>query len=217
MATFRTMRTLATSMIVGRILYALPLWGNLPMYLQARLQSSLLSAARACLGPRHARDSTSQLLGALGWLSYPQMLEHSSSRLIHQILAPQVPASLYAKMPPPAPANTRAATSMSMMLPRRRRMGARQSLLYRGLEAYNQYGIDLKRVGRAKLFSKRLKTFLHGTRPARVPGYHLTILHQPPSFPEDRGDIQFILQPNGSSARVVVKRMHKRIKRKNGE
>ena len=52
MANFNTMKLLATSLIMGKILYALPLWCNLPLYLQTRIQTSLLTAARRLPGGR---------------------------------------------------------------------------------------------------------------------------------------------------------------------
>ena len=86
LANFSTLKKIATALIVSKVAYSLPAWGNLPQHLQQRFQSCLLTAARICLGPAHARSSTSKLLGLMKWMSFPQMVEHQTSKILHQVL-----------------------------------------------------------------------------------------------------------------------------------
>ena len=144
MASFKTMRTLATSLVIGRINYALHVWGNISQVLQSGLQTAILTAARACLSQRHNRDSMVHLLSDMQWQSYPLMVEYNMSKLIHQVLAMGQPASLYSKLAQPAAGATRHSASASLMLPRQRKIKTRRSFAYRGMEACNQLSLKYK-------------------------------------------------------------------------
>ena len=108
-ADFPTMRKIAGALIVSKVSYSLPAWGNLPQYLQQRFQSVLLTAACICLGYRHQRSSTSQLLSLMHWQSYPQMVETQTSKLLHQVLITNQPQILLSKLPGPAAGGTHGA------------------------------------------------------------------------------------------------------------
>ena len=204
LASFRTMKLIATSLIIGKITYGIQLYGHLNQGLQQKFQTALLTAARACLGPHHQRDSATKLLDAMGWLSFPQLVDQYSARLVHQVLTTKVPEGLHSKFGPPQAGNTRSAQNLNIQLPTRRAGWAKLSFTHQGTVAYNAIHVSIKRIGRSRPFSKHVTETIKRTKQKAVPRYHLRNLAPPPSCTASRTDLTFVLQPNGSWDRNVI-------------
>ena len=201
---FPTIRRIATAIIQGKLGYSLPTWGNVSQHLQQRLQSSLLTAARTCLGPRHYRSSTERLLTLMKWTSFPQLLESSTSKLLHQLVSTGQPASLAAFLSPPVSGNTRSAHLAHLRVPQRRRMLSRRTISFKGVQAYNQTSLSHRKAGTARRFKKGMKEFLTVSRTRRVPAYHLHLVNPPPIIPQALDDLRMDLLPDGSLQRTQI-------------
>ena len=198
------LKIIATSIVTGKVGYALPVWGNLTQAWQTKLQSSLLSAARACLGPAHTRDSTDKLLRLMGWDGFPKMVEKAQSKIIHQVLTTGIPEVLYCTLPTAAAGHTRASQSANLRLPNRRSLRSKKLLSYSGVEKYNQLSKSFKQSGTSNIFKKNIKIFLNITRSNLVRNYNLNLINPAPDKPVAPSDIIFIPQPNGSLQRSLI-------------
>ena len=138
------------------------------------------------------------------WMSYPQMLERQTSRLLHQVLITGQPESLAAKLAPPVAANTRRAQAADIRLPPRRRVLSKQTLFYKGVQAYNQLDLSQKIVGTAAKFSTSMNKFISQSRSPYMQDYHCKLTSPPIIIPPSTTNINLMLQLNGSLARETV-------------
>ena len=91
-ANIKVLKMVASSLIFGKINFALALWSGLNIFQQKKIQTIILSTARACLGPISARWSTHHLLQSMGWMGFTQLAECVSSQMVHQILTTSKPS-----------------------------------------------------------------------------------------------------------------------------
>ena len=201
---FKTIRMIATSIVPGKIGYALPLWGHITQYNQDKFQTILLTAARICLGPGHARASTHKLLEMMGWLSFPKMVEYFTSRILHQTLTTGTPESLSSKIPEPKAGNTRQAKNADIMIRRRRLLRSKRTIFHDGLLSYNQLSKNHKKIAQNKKFARKMKDFLKNSRTSYVKNYSLSLIKPPPAISPSITDTELISMPNGSLRRVQI-------------
>ena len=141
---------------MGKITYALALYSGAPVYLQQKIQSIMLTAARISNGPKSNRWSTQKLLDSMNWIGFTQQSEYVSSQLYHQILSNQSPSYLYSILYSPLTTNTRAATGGNMKLPLWRKIKSKMSLGYRATKLYNLLPPQFKSADKSqKIFLKR--------------------------------------------------------------
>ena len=136
-ASTKTLRQVASGIILGRIQYGITVYGHLPLTQQHRLQTLLLTAARICLGPTYNRASTSALLGALKWPSVNQMVELSDTKLLHQALVSETPQSLHSRISRPMGGATREAARGSLIISRQNKHKHKQTITQIGMTRYN--------------------------------------------------------------------------------
>ena len=167
-ASFKQLKQVATAIILGKLNFALSLWGGLNVTLQQKLQTILLSAARACLGPRAHYWSTQHLLTEMNWLGISQQAEYVSSSLLHQVIQTAKPSYVYSSIGDLRPAATRAAKNLSRFLPNYRLNLSRLSFSYRAVLAYNTISASVKSIKSKKMFKKKLRQLIQRNRPYRV-------------------------------------------------
>ena len=76
--------------------------------------------------------------------------------------------------------------------------------MYRATQTYNNLHSSVKRIGRSKLFSRRVTDVIRRTRQSTVPGYHHRYLAPPPVFSANSTDLSFTPRPDGSHHRVTI-------------
>ena len=77
----KTLKSIAQSIIISKILYTIQLWGGCQQYLRQRIQSIMLKAAKLVLGRGAARLSTAQILHKIGWQGIDQTIASHTLRL----------------------------------------------------------------------------------------------------------------------------------------
>ena len=150
----KTLASLASGLVLGRLQYGILIYGHIPAYQQRRLQTLILTAARVCLGPTFCRASTATLLGALKWPSICQMVDMADTKLIHQSLITKTPLGLFSRVSQPKSGGTCEASRASLIVTFRRKMKHRQTITQIGLERYNKLSLNMKMVSSKTLLKK---------------------------------------------------------------
>ena len=157
---------ISNGLIMGKINYALALYSGAPVYLQQKIQSIMLTAARISNGTKSNRWSTQKLLDSMNWIGFTQQSEYVSSQLYHQILSNQSPSYLYSILYSPLTTNTRAATGGNMKLPSWRKIKSKMSFGYRATKLYNLLPPQFKSADKSQknIFKKKLKNVIKNQR-----------------------------------------------------
>ena len=76
------------------MIYMLPLYNNLPLYLRNKLHKILMKSARSAIGNYCYKKSTSYILNKCKWLNINNMIKYSSLVFIHNIIKNKKPKSI---------------------------------------------------------------------------------------------------------------------------
>ena len=162
-ASSKTIKTICQSILLGKIYYAIQLYGSLPDFLARKIQTIILQAARLVLGPKSARLSTSKILCQVGWMSYRQYEQYFTLRLAHQVLTVEQPESLVSMIGDIGPRTTRSQASGARILPPWNKSVSRDSFRYRAIKYYNDLPSDVKETKQKISRNKRIKQHVMST------------------------------------------------------
>ena len=162
-ASSKTIKTICQSILLGKIYYAIQLYGSLPDFLARKIQTIILQAARLVLGPKSARLSTSKILCQVGQMSYRQYEQYFTLRLAHQVLTVEQPESLVSMIGDIGPRTTRSQASGARILPPWNKSVSRDSFRYRAIKYYNDLPSDVKETKQKISRNKRIKLHVMST------------------------------------------------------
>ena len=83
---FRSRLNFINSFVIGKMIYMLPLYNNLPLYLRNKLHKIQMKSARTAIGNYCYKKSTSYILNKCKWLNINNMIKYSSLVFIHNVI-----------------------------------------------------------------------------------------------------------------------------------
>ena len=153
---------------------------------------------------RYQRSSTSVLLTSFGWQSLPQMVESSSSKLIHQTLITMTPSTLHARIHSPYAGATRTALAGAVRPAQRRTSRRRRTLTHVGIAAYNRLPVKTKTIGRKSAFRSDIKRYIRDCRTMYLHNYNNTVLSQHTERATAADDITYSIDDTGRLKRNTI-------------
>lgn len=93
-------RQLANGIIMGKVEYAIALWGNSPKYQIQMIQKLVNKAARTVIGPCSLRWSIDHLMKEMGWLKLTDLIKYHQASLAHQVVFHRSPEFIHEKLNP---------------------------------------------------------------------------------------------------------------------
>ena len=91
---FKTRLIFMNSFVIGKLIYRLPLYNNVPQYLTNKLHKILMTAARCAIGDYCFKKSNKYILNKCKWLSVKNMITYSSLIFIDNIVRCNKPKSI---------------------------------------------------------------------------------------------------------------------------
>ena len=151
--------TIVTALVLSRVRYCLPVYGNGSRKNLNKIQKILNFAARVISGRRKFSQS-SDVRAALGWLEAEDLFKYQTLALLHKICLHQVPVSLSTSIQTNREARVRSTRRDSdLRLPAVRTEAGRRRFLYRGPMWYNALPAELHDMSVA-CFNRALKDVL---------------------------------------------------------
>ena len=133
------------------MIYMLPLYNNLPLYLRNKLHKILMKSARSAIGNYCYKKSTSYILNKCKWLNINNMIKYSSINLLHNILNKNEPKIIINMLK----INRRSVVDINTKyIPQSREL--KSFFIYKSLKLYNAIPKELKHLETNK-FKKALK------------------------------------------------------------
>ena len=96
----------------------------------------------------------------MGWLSYNQMVEYATSKMIHQTIITGVPESLFSILHKPQRGRTRSALLGGLRPSNKRKLYFKQTISHRRELNYNRISKQTKIIGKGYIFNKDILNFV---------------------------------------------------------
>ena len=140
------------------MIYMLPLYNNLPLYLRNKLHKILMKSARSAIGNYCYKKSTSYILNKCKWLNINNMIKYSSINLLHNILNKNEPKIIINMLK----INRRSVVDINTKyIPQSREL--KSFFIYKSLKLYNAIPKELKHLETNK-FKKALKKYIENVQ-----------------------------------------------------
>ena len=140
------------------MIYMLPLYNNLPLYLRNKLHKILMKSARSAIGNYCYKKSTSYILNKCKWLNINNMIKYSSINLLHNILNKNEPKIIIGMLK----INRRSVVDINTKyIPQSREL--KSFFIYKSLKLYNAIPKELKHLETNK-FKKALKKYIENVQ-----------------------------------------------------
>ena len=154
--TFKTRLCFIKSYVVGKLVYAMPIYMNSSVKNIASLHKVLMTAARAAIGNYCYRKSTVYILKKCGLLNIKKLIIFSSLSFYYNLNKRKLPDSIYNLF---QKQNSRAKTDVFRPIYKPKTKGVDNGCLYRGAIQYNSLPDSMKTLTREKYIST-LKDYL---------------------------------------------------------
>ena len=94
----KTISSLASSIIIGKIVYGIQAWGGTTLENRLKLQKTINQSARIALGPRSYKMSVKSMMEILDWSSFGQLMDQHTLNLAISTVSNHKPISMFTKL-----------------------------------------------------------------------------------------------------------------------
>ena len=170
-ASFKTTKSVATSLILSTLTYVIQVYGGCSNYLLKMLQVLQNKAAR-CVTRLPWLTPTSVLLKQCGWLSVRQLVCYHTLVLLFKVKIEKTPKHLYNHIGDMPLSNTRAETGRIQQhllkdVRNFRTELARKTFIPRGISNWNSLPEKLRKMDKLDAFKKELKIWISTNVPVK--------------------------------------------------
>ena len=94
----RTISNLASSIIIGKIVYGIQCLGGTTLENRQKLQKTINQSARIALGPRSYKMSVKSMMEILDWSSFGQLMDQHTLNLAISTVSNHKPISMFTRL-----------------------------------------------------------------------------------------------------------------------
>jgi len=140
---FSTRLQLIKSMVIGKLIYALPLYMQATTGQINKIHRVIMASARTIIGNYCYKKSIKYILGKCNMLDAKNMIAYSSIILLNKILTYKIPPSIYMLYRPSNRGNTDT-TTRTKLKPKTKKLS--NHVIYKGAVILNAIPNDFKKI-----------------------------------------------------------------------
>ena len=153
---FKTRLNFLNAHVIGKLMYAIPLYMHANKELLNKLHKVITTAARAAIGNYCYKKSIKYMLNKCNWLDIDTLIQSTSLNLLHKIINTKEPAAIYDMFKNLE--NRRSIVAINLTYrPKNREL--KNFFLYKGTKIYNTLPNDIKNLNPNK-FKDQIKVYL---------------------------------------------------------
>ena len=154
---FKSRLNFVNAFVLGKLNYMLPIYNNLPGYLNNKLHKIIMTAARTVIGNYCFRQSNLYILNKCNWMNVQNMIKHRCLCYIHKLIiskAPKCIMEIYRKS-----RFERHRSNISLLnVPKKKKYS--KFYIYEHTGTYNNLPMEMKQKS-INVFKKELKIWIN--------------------------------------------------------